>query len=150
MVGIVTVNVPHVPKHKCNISRSYGQSDMRSEHPAPSPDNPLGLFASPHPHIKRALAAVGDVRVLEADDEVAEFRQGQPLRHLAAQHADLAAAAFAGNHQYQPRIACIGGAQKTLQRAMRFALRIAVQIKASVDRLLAAGDALLHAAAKFR
>ena len=41
-------------------------------------------------------------------------------------------------------------AQETQQRGMRLALRQAVQIEAGVDRLLAARDALLHAAAKGR
>src|SRR5262245_41819245 len=42
--------------------------------------------------------------VLEADDVAAEFRQFQPLRHLALEHAAFApitarAATFAGDHQ---------------------------------------------------
>ena len=44
----------------------------------------LPIARPPHPHIKRALAAMGDMRVLEADHKRAKFRQAQPLRHLAA------------------------------------------------------------------
>ena len=36
----------------------------------------------PHPHVKRALAAMADGGVIEADDIFAEFRQRQPHRHL--------------------------------------------------------------------
>ena len=40
-------------------------------------------------HVERALAAMADMRFLKADHQRAEFRQAQPLRHLAAQHAAL-------------------------------------------------------------
>ena len=43
----------------------------------------------PHPDIQRALAAMADMGFLEPDHQRAEFRQAQPLRHLAAQHAAL-------------------------------------------------------------
>ena len=44
------------------------------------------------PHIERALAAVADMGVLEADHEAAEFRHRQPQRHLPLEHAALAEA----------------------------------------------------------
>ena len=88
-----------------------------------------------------------DVGVFKTDNELSKFRQSEPLRHLTAQHADLAAAAFPRNHQHQPRIARIGITQKPQQRRMRLTLREAVQIESGVDRLLTARYALLHAAA---
>ncbi len=49
---------------------------------------------------------MGDMRVLEADHEAAEFRQTEPLRHLAFEHAALAVAApaFSGDHQHQANL----------------------------------------------
>jgi len=36
------------------------------------------LARPPQAHIKRALAAMADMGIVEADDKRAEFRQGQP------------------------------------------------------------------------
>ena len=54
---------------------------------------PTRHFCPPHPHIERALAAVADGGVAEADHQRAEFRQRQPHRHLALEHAALAVGA---------------------------------------------------------
>ena len=45
---------------------------------------------APQSHIKRALPAMTDMGVLKSDDKRAEFRQRQPDRHLALEHAALA------------------------------------------------------------
>src|ERR1700722_1818500 len=44
---------------------------------------------SPDSHIQRALAPMADMRFLEADHQRAEFRQAEPMWHLAPQHAAL-------------------------------------------------------------
>ena len=49
----------------------------------------IQLPRPPHPHIQRAFAAVADMGFVEADHLGAEFRQAEPMRHLAAQHAAL-------------------------------------------------------------
>src|SRR5437899_1365793 len=58
-----------------------------------------------HAHIERALAAVADMRVLDAQHVDAEFRQRQPEWHLPLEHAATAspiagATALAGDHQH--------------------------------------------------
>src|ERR1700726_2065928 len=60
-------------------SRGSGSSDLFESSDSRSPD----------PHVKRALAAMADMRFLKADHQRAKFRQAQPLRHLAPQHAAL-------------------------------------------------------------
>ena len=55
--------------------------------------------------------------VLEADDVAAEFRQFQPLRHLALEHAALPpviarAATLAGDHQDEFGAMALGLAQE--------------------------------------
>ena len=62
---------------------------------------------SAHPHVKRTFAPVGDVSFLESDHERAEFRQVQPLRHVALEHSSLtcASAPFPGDDKDEPRIA---------------------------------------------
>jgi predicted MFS family arabinose efflux permease len=50
------------------------------------------LALPPQPHVQRPFAAMRDVRVLEADHQIAEFGQCEPERHLAAQHAGSAVA----------------------------------------------------------
>jgi hypothetical protein len=60
---------------------------------------------SPDANVERALAAMTDMRLLKANHYGAEFRQIEPLRHLAAQHATVGFAtrrsAFAGNDQHE-------------------------------------------------
>ncbi len=113
---------------------------------------PSSIAGLAQAHIERALAAMRNMRVLEADHKGAKLRQIKPLRHLPAQHAAfaLAAPALAGDHQHQARAAATGRAQEMRQRGVRFALRQTMQIETAVDGLLAAGDARPHAAAKRR
>ena len=77
---------------------------------------------------------------------------GQPLRHLAAQHAGLAERArplpVITSSSRASRACALR--RKLQQRRMRLRLRQPVQIEPGVDRLLAARDALLHAAAERR
>src|SRR5512143_3678537 len=60
---------------------------------------PLPSLASADPYIKRALAAMRDVRVFEADDKGTKFRQAKPLRNLPLEHPalTLTARTFASN-----------------------------------------------------
>jgi hypothetical protein len=77
------------------------------------------------------------MRVFEADDVAAEFRQCQPLRHLALEHAALAPviapAPFAGDHQDEFGAIALRPAQEGQQRGMGRALGLAVKIDAGVD-----------------
>jgi len=94
---------------------------------------------------------MGDVRVLEPDDQRAELRQAQPLRYLSFQDAALTVTrtrAFTGDHQHQPRAAGTRRAQKPQQGCVRFDLRQPMQVKPAVNPFLAACDTLLHPAAK--
>lgn len=96
------------------------------------------------------------MRFVEADDEVAEFRQREPHWHLPSQYTALAeircalAAAFAGHHQRHLGISRLGATQKAKQRGMRLPLRHTVQIDAGVDGVAAARDALLEPAVEWR
>src|SRR5437867_66596 len=104
-------------------------------------------------HIERALAAVTDVRGLEAQHQVAEFRQRQPLRHLPSQHAPrlaLAAHTLAGDDQHELEAVAMRAMQEARERAMRLALRQAVQIELGVDRLAATRELLARAAIERR
>src|SRR5947208_12883461 len=69
-------------------------------------------FRSPDPHVKRALAAMADMRFLKPDHQRAEFRQAQPLRHLAAQHPALGFRArcttLAGNDENETQALAVG------------------------------------------
>jgi len=94
---------------------------------------------------------MGDVCVLEPDDQCAELRQAQPLRYLPFQDAALTVSrtrAFTGDHQHQPRAAGTRRAQKSQQGCVCFDLRQPVQVKLAVNPFLAACNALLHPAAK--
>src|SRR5262245_7172323 len=94
-----------------------------------------------YPHIERTLAAMADMRFLISDHQRAELRQRQPLRHLAAQHAALGFRAelpLAGDDEHESKAVVVGTLQEAEQRAMRTALRHAMQIDAGVDLLLAA------------
>ena len=96
---------------------------------------------------------MGDVRVLEPDDQRAELRQAQPLRYLSFQDAALTVTrtrAFTGDHQHQSRAAGTRRAQKPQQGCVRFDLRQPMQVKPAVNPFLAACNALLHPAAKRR
>ena len=103
--------------------------------------------------VKRALAAVADRGALEADDEAAEFRQPQPERHHALEHAAAAAVvaaarALAGDDQHHLAAARLLRPQEAKQRVVRLGLRHAVQIEPAVDRMRAARDALLRLAGR--
>ena len=94
---------------------------------------------------------MGDMRVLEADHKRAEFRQAQPLRHVAAQHAGLA------RRGPLPVITSTRRASRACAlRRKRSSAECACACVSPcrsmrrVDRLLAARDALLHAAAERR
>src|SRR5262249_54702018 len=87
--------------------------------------------------------------VLEADDVAAEFRQFQPLRHLALEPAAFApiiagTATFAGDHQDELGAIALRLAQEGDERRMRLALALAVQVDAGIDRFGAARKALLE------
>jgi len=82
---------------------------------------------------------MADMRFLEADDEGPEFRQAEPFRHLAAQHAALATrSAFAGDDQYEGEAVVMGALEKARQCAMGANLRHAMEIKPRLDRVAAA------------
>src|SRR5262249_30055766 len=103
----------------------------------------------PDPHIERARAPVAQMGVLEAKHVAAEFRQFQPLRHLALEHAALApvvarAATFAGDHQDELGAIALRLAQEREQRRMRLALGFAVKVDAGIDGFGAARRALLE------
>src|SRR6516165_10823635 len=91
--------------------------------------------------------------VVEADDVAAEFRQFQPLRHLALEHAAFApiiarAATFAGDHQDELGAIALRLAQEGQQRRMRLAAALAAGTAARAGgRGWAADFALLDAAA---
>src|ERR1700730_6185708 len=85
--------------------------------------------------------------ILEAHDIAAEFRQLQPERHLALEHAALApiiarAGALAGDHQDESSAILLRRAQKMEQFGMRLALGPAVQVDARIERNGAAGQTL--------
>src|SRR5262249_28487977 len=87
--------------------------------------------------------------VLEAKDVAAEFRQFQPLRYLALEHAALApvvarATTLAGDHQDELGAMALRLPQERKQRRMRLALGLAVKVDAGVDRFGAARKALLE------
>ncbi len=69
-------------------------------------------------HVKRALSAVTHRSLVNADDEVAEFRLHEPHRHLPPQHAALArtvrsiAVAFAGDDKRNLGAVRLGLAQE--------------------------------------
>src|SRR5579864_2648384 len=95
-----------------------------------------------------------DMRLLEADDEGAEFRQAEPVRHLAAQHAalELAAAdlALAGDHQHEGQAFAMGALQEAEQCMMGIDLGHAVQVEPCVDLALPTRQPRALAAAERR
>ncbi len=94
------------------------------------------------PYIERALAAMADMGFLEADHQRAEFRQAEPLRHLAAQHAALGIQAtdlaLAGDDQHEGEPVMVGALQEGEQHPMGARLGHAVQIEPRIDVLPAA------------
>src|ERR1700732_5363458 len=81
---------------------------------------------SPDAHVKRALAAVADMRLLKADHQRAEFRLAQPLRHLEAQNAPLGFCShhdYDGDDQHKAQTVEMGALQKASERAVRTRLR---------------------------
>src|SRR5262249_31141693 len=121
----------------------FGLFDIRD---TPEASGILASLAPPHPHIQRPLAAMGNVRILEAGDRRGNFRRAKPVRSLPLQNTALAVTrtcAFARDHQHKPRAAGTGRAQKAQQSCVGFALRQPMQIEPAVERFLATGDALL-------
>jgi hypothetical protein len=95
---------------------------------------------------------MGNMRILETDDQRAELRQAQPLRYLPSQNTALAVtrtSALARDNQHKPCAASTRRAQKPQQSRMGFALRQPMQIEPAVNRFLAAPDTLLHTAAEW-
>ena len=78
---------------------------------------------------------MADMGFLEADDQRAKLRQGQPLRHLAAQHTALGIPgdALAGDHKHEGQAIMMRALQEAEQRPMRADLRHAMQIEPRVD-----------------
>src|SRR4051794_37004116 len=94
---------------------------------------------------------MADMGGLEADDIDAEFRQSQPQRHLALEHAALApfvarARTFSGDDDGEPGTLVLRLAQKMKQRGMCLVLRAAVKIDARLDRVATTRKPLLGAA----
>lgn len=96
------------------------------------------------------------MRLTEADNDVAEFRQLEPQWHLPPQHTAFAAiglrfpAALAGHHQHDFGVLRLSRAQKAEQRNVRLPLCHAVQVDARVDSIAAARDALFEPAVERR
>src|ERR1700732_1865115 len=87
--------------------------------------------------------------VLEADDVAAEFRQFQPQRHLALEHAALApvvarAATLAGDHQDEFRAMALRLAHEGNHAGMALAWGPGGEVDAPIDRFGAARQALLE------
>ena len=80
---------------------------------------------------------MADMRLLEADHQRTEFRQAQPLRHLAAQHAAFgfttADLALAGDDKHEGEAFAMRALKEAVQHTMRAGLRHAVQIEPRVD-----------------
>ncbi|PWE75969.1 hypothetical protein XF30_03545 [Bradyrhizobium sp. SUTN9-2] len=82
---------------------------------------------------------MADRGFLEADYEGAEFRQAEPFRHLAAEHAAFAAtASLAGDDEHEGEAVLMGAVQEAGQRAMGAHLGHAVQIEPCLDLAAAA------------
>src|SRR5882672_5180243 len=107
------------------------------------------LPPAPQPHIKRAGAAMGEVRLLDREHIGTQIRQREPERHLPPQHAAAAlriGATFAGDHQKGPKALTLRPMQKAQKRRVRLVQRAAMQINAAVDLDLAARKSLLEPA----
>jgi hypothetical protein len=94
----------------------------------------------PDPHVKRALAAMADMRLLEADHQRAEFGQAEPLRDLAAQYAAFGFAhlALACDDEHEGEAVMMRALQEAEQRPMGAALRHAMQVEPRFDLAFAA------------
>src|SRR5882672_10720540 len=100
---------------------------------------------APQPHIERAGAAMGDVRLLDGEHISTQIRQREPERHLPPQHAAAAfriGATFAGDHQHGPEALTLRPMQETQKRRMGLVQRAAMQINAAVNLDLAARKSL--------
>src|SRR5450631_4640240 len=87
--------------------------------PYPWPGSRRSLHSRPpDPHIQRALSAMADMGFLKADHQRPEFRQAEPLRHLAAQHPAFvfrSDSALAGDDQHEGQAAAVGALQEAEQ-----------------------------------
>ena len=84
-----------------------------------------------------------DVRFLEAEHDVAQLGQAEPVRHLAAQHAAFGfarAPTFAGDDEHEPRAVVLGAPQEMAERRVGLGLREAMQVDPLVDRDAAARE----------
>src|SRR5258708_33216441 len=96
---------------------------------------------------------MADMGFLKAYHQRAEFRQAQPLRHLAAQHATLefgAHLALAGDDEHERQALAVGALQKPRQCAAGARQRHAVQVEPGVDLLPPAWKLRALAASKPR
>src|SRR5882672_8394491 len=111
----------------------------REGKPGPTfPDHALSASdpRAPDPDVERALPAMADMGFLEADHQRPEFRQAQPLRHLAAEHAALRLCshlALAGDDEHEGQPLMMRALQKSEQGVMGADLRHAVKIEPGID-----------------
>src|SRR6185437_15390636 len=92
---------------------------------------------APDPHVECALAAMADMRLLEADHQCTKFGMAQPFRYVSAQGPALGIAStrspFAGDHQHEGQAVVMGPRQEPELHTMRACQGHAVQVKAGVD-----------------
>src|SRR5262249_49656592 len=116
----------------------------------------VGLFSdlavTPYANIKCALAPVSDVRLLEPDDPLTKFRQGQPLWNLPLENPSLALAdpTFPGDDQNEPGATQTRNVQEAQQCGVRLAFRQPVPGEAGRDHRLSASYSLLCPSAERR
>jgi len=81
---------------------------------------------------------MADMRFLKPYHQRAEFRQAQPLRHLAAQHPAFgfnSHFAFARDDEHECQALAMGSLQKSEQRTVGARLRHAMQVEPGIDLL---------------
>lgn len=78
---------------------------------------------------------MADMCFLEADHQCAKLRQGQPLRHLPAQHAAFGVTgdALASDDEHEGQAIMMRTLQEPQQRPVCARLRHAMQIEPGVD-----------------
>ena len=84
---------------------------------------------------------MADMGLFKTDDQGTEFRQSQPLRHLAAQYAALGFGsdfAFSGDNQHETQAVAVRAMQEARELPVGPRLRHAVQIEAGVDLFFSA------------
>ena len=96
------------------------------------------LFAIAYPDIERALAAMADMRFLEADHQRAEFRQASHCgtwRRSTPRSASPPHPALAGDDEHEGHAVTMGALQEAEQRPVGVSLGHAVQIEPRLDLL---------------